>query len=234
MSKKVWLPGAAAVLLVVLGLLAGLIFAPDDDGDSDDLEESLHLYAAAQLFNGQVLASSSATASLQQWCAEHRLAREAKIVAEQVPGADNPVTDQLRQELKVGADEVVKYRKVRLMCGDKLLSEAENWYVPSRLTAEMNQQLETTTTPFGTAVKPLSPTRTTLSATFPWRVLPEGWEKRDDDWLRKWADKHEDEQEYRPGRTLFVHDAVLTRASDALPISRVRENYKQGLLAFLD
>ena len=36
----------------------------------------------------------------------------------------------------IGPDEPVAYRHVRLRCGDHVLSEADNWYVPSRLTPE--------------------------------------------------------------------------------------------------
>ena len=32
------------------------------------------------------------------------------------------------------------------MCGDQVFSEADNWYVPARLTAEMNHALDTTDT----------------------------------------------------------------------------------------
>jgi hypothetical protein len=37
--------------------------------------------------------------------------------------------------------------------GNYILSEADNWYVPSRLTPEMNQALETTKFAFGRAVQ---------------------------------------------------------------------------------
>jgi hypothetical protein len=51
---------------------------------------------------------------------------------------------------------------VQLWCGDRLLSEADNWYVPSRLTPAMNTALETTDTPFGKAVQELKPYRRTF------------------------------------------------------------------------
>jgi hypothetical protein len=65
---------------------------------------------------------------------------------------------------------------MQLFCGDKLLSEADNWYVPGRLTPEMNRLLDQTDTPFGRAVKDLDFQRQTLKATALWRPLPEGWE----------------------------------------------------------
>jgi len=52
----------------------------------------------------------------------------------------------------------VKYRRVQPSCGDHILSEADNWYVPRRLTPEMNRLLETTDVPFGRAgVETVSP-----------------------------------------------------------------------------
>ena len=51
-----------------------------------------------------------------------------------------------------------------------MLSEADNWYRPDRLTPAMNIALDTTERPFGVVVRPLGFHRTTLSTTF----LPEG------------------------------------------------------------
>ncbi len=53
------------------------------------------------------------------------------------------------------------YRSVALKCGDLSLSIAENWYVPARLTPEMNAALAGDT-PFGAAIHPLTPSRRTL------------------------------------------------------------------------
>jgi hypothetical protein len=38
---------------------------------------------------------------------------------------------------------------VHLKCGERVLSEADNWYVPARLTKEMNQSLENSDIAFG-------------------------------------------------------------------------------------
>ncbi len=82
----------------------------------------------------------------------------------------------MRAALDVKPDEPLGYRRVRLKCGDRVLSEADNWYVPARLTPEMNRVLETTDTPFGKAVAALHFRRHTLSAELLWRPLPQGWE----------------------------------------------------------
>jgi hypothetical protein len=57
-----------------------------------------------------------------------------------------------------------------------VLSEADNWYVPARLTKEMNQALENSDVAFGRAVQALQFQRRTLAAELLWRPLPEGWE----------------------------------------------------------
>jgi chorismate-pyruvate lyase len=57
----------------------------------------------------------------------------------------------------------VRYRQVQLVCGTRVLSEADNWYVPALLTPAMNQALDQTDTPFGRVVAPLNFTRRTLS-----------------------------------------------------------------------
>ncbi|MFM6832719.1 MAG: hypothetical protein ACKOVA_20640, partial [Novosphingobium sp.] len=53
---------------------------------------------------------------------------------------------------------------VRLTCGDTVLSVAHNWYVPARLTPEMNRTLETTDAPFGKVVAPLGFRRERLAS----------------------------------------------------------------------
>ncbi|CAN5748660.1 hypothetical protein BH11PSE1_BH11PSE1_06570 [soil metagenome] len=65
----------------------------------------------------------------------------------------------------MGPDEPVAYRRVDLVCGDKVLSRADNWYLPGRLTPDMNTALNATQTPFGVVVRPLDFRRRTLSST---------------------------------------------------------------------
>lgn len=56
------------------------------------------------------------------------------------------------------------FRHVQLLCGTAVLSDAKNWYVPSRLAPAMNAALETTETPFGTVVRPLGFRRERLAS----------------------------------------------------------------------
>ncbi|XLM20900.1 hypothetical protein MKD33_01100, partial [Chromobacterium piscinae] len=134
--------------------------------------------ALLQSVNATLLSQPSATRTLQQWCGDHQLAAEARIRALRDTATRKPADAEVSQQLRVGADEAIGYRRVQLACGDHVLSEADNWYVPSRLTVEMNHLLDTTDTPFGTAVKALNFTRRTESAKLLWSPLPQGWETR--------------------------------------------------------
>jgi hypothetical protein len=141
----------------------------------------------------------SATEVLTHWCGDLHFADPPQIHAEQVPEYHPPHAG-VRALLKVSTREPIGYRRVRLTCGGHVLSEADNWYVPARLTPAMNHMLETSDTPFGTVVKPLDFHRLTLSA------LP-----------------------MQQGRTVFQVRALLLTPENR-PISLVVENYQQDLL----
>ncbi|MGH6797541.1 MAG: hypothetical protein ACREDI_04060, partial [Roseiarcus sp.] len=166
----------------------------------------------------------SATLTLERWCADHRLADPAVIVAERVSDAVKPASAEVRAALDVKPDEPLGYRRVRLKCGDHVLSEADNWYAPSRLTPEMNHVLETTDTPFGKAVAALHFRRHTLSADLLWRPLPNGWE------MGAAAAPEEPGALAVPDRVL-EHRAVLS-TPDGEPFSEVVETYTGEVLAF--
>lgn len=133
--------------------------------------------AVLQTLNADLLSNASATLTLDRWCAAHRLAPTgSKIVAQRVRGQDKPADTHIRELLAVGPAEPIAYRRVRLACGDRILSEADNWYVPARLTTGMNEALNTSDVAFGRAVQSLNFSRTNLSAKLLWSPLPEGWE----------------------------------------------------------
>lgn len=192
----------------------------------DDFLTRLEALALVQTLNAEILASRSATLTLEKWCGEHRLAGAgaAKIVARLVRGEAKPATAEQRQRLGVGPGDEVKYRRVQLLCGDRVLSEADNWYVPSRLTAEMNRVLETTDTPFGKAVRDLKPYRQTFAANVLWWPLAEGWETKPMPAAAKG-------DALAIPDVLFEHRAVLY-TEDRQPFSEVHEAYQRQLLAF--
>lgn len=180
--------------------------------------------ASMETLNAEILGSRSATKTLESWCATHGMASDPKILAKLVPGTEKAPSDEQRKRLDVGPNELVKYRRVKLTCGSHVLSEADNWYVPSRLTPEMNRLLETTETPFGKAVAPLTPTRQTFAAEVLWEVLPKDWDTRPPP-----ADHTDKALDMPP--VLFEHHAVLYDA-ERRPFSEVDEHYTSEVLAF--
>lgn len=184
------------------------VFAQAPARAPEALASRLDALQTAQTLNAAILGSRSATATLESWCRDHHLADTPRIVAHLVPGARRkPTAEQLRR-LDVASGRDVSYRKVRLQCGSHVLSEADNWYVPARLSAEMNRLLETTETPFGRAVAPLQPYRRTFAVKMLWsdstRPIPEA---------------------------LFEHHAVLYTRNDT-PFSEVAEVYRREVLDF--
>jgi hypothetical protein len=107
-------------------------------------------------------ASPSATQLLTQKCAALRLASPPVILAVRDKSVEREAGRDIRKLLDVTADARLGYRRVKLTCGNHVLSEADNWYVPERLTPEMNRTLDTTEIPFGTVVRPLGFHRKTL------------------------------------------------------------------------
>lgn len=115
-------------------------------------------------FEANLAAHASATKALSQWCLARGIDPTGQITVQFVPGADQAPAADLRQTLGVSADEPLGYRHVRLVCGTAVLSEAHNWFVPARLTAEMNRQLATSDVPFGTVAASLNFTREPITS----------------------------------------------------------------------
>jgi chorismate-pyruvate lyase len=181
--------------------------------------------ALIQTLNAEILGSRSATLILENWCRDHHLAADPTIRARVVAEVNLIPSAEQRQRLEVAAHDDVKYRRVQLRCGGRILSEADNWYVPSRLTPEMNHLLETSETPFGKVVEPLEPYRRTFAVTLLWRPLPDGWEHASVN------------PSARRGHTLAIPDAVFEHRAvlytrEHRPFSEVHEVYQRQLLAF--
>lgn len=192
----------------------------------DDYLERVELLALLQTLNADLLSHDSATLTLERWCAEHRLAEPPRIVARRVRDGAKPIPDDLRAVLKAGADEAIGYRHVQLMCGTHVFSEADNWYLPARLTAEMNQRLDSTDDPFGKVVQPLHFQRRTLSAELLWSPLPSGWEMS----AAQPGDSGSWPAAAMPGQVLR-HRAILLDAAQ-VPFSTVVETYTNQLFDF--
>jgi chorismate-pyruvate lyase len=189
------------------------------------------LQAQLQTLNAQLLSHDSATLTLEHWCGSHHWADPPTVIALRVQGVDKPVSDEQRQLLHVGMQEIVRYRRVQLTCGGVVLSVADNWYVPGRLTPQMNAQLDGSDTPFGKVVSSLHFQRHTLSATLLWQPWPEGPEGPEG------PARSDSRQQAPPDAVLplkvpdavLEHRAVLT-LTDGTPFSEVIETYAGNVL----
>ncbi|MCF1467806.1 hypothetical protein FS764_12925 [Agrobacterium vitis] len=184
----------------------------------------LQAFAVLQTLNADLLSHDSATLTLDRWCSTHKLADGAKITAERVKDVDKPATGEIRAALKVADGDKVGYRRVRLKCGERILSEADNWYVPARLTDDMNKVLDTTDGAFGRVVQPLHFQRHTMSAELLWKPLPDGWEMGG-------AVPPASKDPLSVPEYVLQHKALLS-VPDGTPISMVVETYRRDLLDF--
>lgn len=115
-------------------------------------------------FEANLAGHASATAALQQWCDQRAIAPGETIAVQFVTGADEAPPADIRTILGLSPDAPLGYRHVRLVCGPHVLSDAHNWFVPSRLTADMNRQLAETQVPFGRIAASLNFARLPLDA----------------------------------------------------------------------
>ncbi len=214
MAERRWLP------LLICPWIMGL--APPSWQDS--FLTRVELVALIETFNAELLSHPSATVTLEHWCAGHGLAHDAKVVAHLERGAQKPLEESGRELLALNPGEDARYRHVQLFCGEKLLSEADNWYVPGRLTPEMNRLLNETDTPFGRAVRGLDFRRETLSAKILWSPLPANWETLPQPALKA-------KGPIEAPQHILEHRALLRTATN-MPFALVTEVYTSGVLDF--
>jgi hypothetical protein len=168
-------------------------------------------------FNEELLRNPSATLTLERWCSLSFPGPRHQITAERVLTQAVAPSAACCERLAVRSASMLHYRRVRLCYGSLVLSEADNWYVPARLTDEMNRLLESTDMAFGRVVKPLNYSRRTLSFEQLWSPLDKPYEQS--------------------GSVITVPDAVLTHHAllllpDGTPISEVAETYRRDLFCF--
>lgn len=206
-----WAPWRAG--LIVLGLsfsaMVSAEAAPQWPNTAASRTEALSRLDRLQQ---ALLHEPSATLVLERWCAAYHIAPEARIVARRVQGVAKPAPASVRKNLDIKAGEALAYRRVQLFCGSHILSDADNWYVPDRLTPAMNTLLQQTDTPFGLAVKSLHFQRRTISSERLWNpaAAPDTG-------------------------TLAIPEHVLRNVGlltvpDGLPISQVIERYTGAVL----
>ncbi len=188
----------------------------------DSREARLRALVLLEKLHAALLGCDSATLLLERWCEERGLASPAEVIATRDLAVVKAPTEAQLRALAVEDGSEVRYRRVRLSCRGHVLSEADNWYVPGRLTPEMNLALDGSDVAFGRAVRSLQCRRRTLSASLLWRPAPEEWAA----------------QGVPPvaggGRlvmppSVLRHRALLMRP-DGRPISEVSETYMSAVL----
>lgn len=113
-----------------------------------------------------IRAHATVTLALERWCDLAGLG-DGPITAR--PSGPSSVVTNLDLEIATALDllpgrrtsrlETVIYRSVELRRGLLALVEADNWYVPERLPADINQALQTTNSPFGKLIAPVGASR---------------------------------------------------------------------------
>ena len=164
------------------------------------------LLSLLQGLHDEILGSRSATFTLEKWCRDHGVAEPVIVVARSSLMAASPPGPDRLSRLRVTEDKAVRFRRVQLLCGGHVLCDADNWYVPGRLTPEMNHLLETSDIPFGKVVRALEPHRETFAA------------------ARFWSADH-------IPQSLFRIQALIL-GPDHVPLAEVDEVYQRPLLEF--
>ena len=167
-----------------------------------------------EALDAELLANPSATAVLDHWCSRHGMAPPRSVVAHKIVNDAAVVPAEIRRLLDVGPNAAIRHRRVRLSCQGHILSEADNWYVPGRLSEAMNKLLEDSDTSFGRVAAPLQFRRRNLATRQIWSVS--GSPPPVDD--EKIVD-------------LFEHRALLILPGGH-PLALVHETYTSGILEF--
>jgi chorismate-pyruvate lyase len=208
----------------VAAVLAATSLAPGGaaaEGSQPNFIQRLRLHAQLQSLNSDLLSRDSATAVLQSLC-DHRNADAPRIRARRVQAPDDlAAANVARRQLGAAANEAVRHRRVELMCGEVVLSRADNWYLPGRLTAQMNTDLESTERPFGVVIRELNFQRRTLSTRLLFQPLSPGWEAKD---------LQEFDTPFEIPTDVLQHRAIL-QTPNGRPFALLVETYSDGVLS---
>jgi hypothetical protein len=173
-------------------------------------------------FEAALRGSGSATGVLTRWIAERTGGADVRLTAHVRSTVPDALSPAMLERLEVGDAGNVAYRRVWLAYAGRVFSIAENWYVPDRLSPEMNERLATDAAPFGTVVEPLMPVRETLFSQCLWPSDEIGGEgsRRDGGELASTL--------VRLPPTVLRH-AALVRARTGEPICEVSELYTRNI-----
>jgi hypothetical protein len=119
-------------------------------------------HAFVQDLSTRLMAGATALETLLAWCEEHGLSQGPITAEVRQRSSPSAVPDTALSALEPAPGTTIHYRQVQLMRDTLHLATAENWFVPQRLTASMNDRLQTKDVPFGIVIAPLNPFRRTL------------------------------------------------------------------------
>ena len=143
-------------------LVSGTAFARDP--------QTTENWARYEALVAALLQTGSATETLATW--SRRRGWDDAIVAHKLEADMRPAPARIAALLDIGEGETVGYRKVALASGERVLSRADNWFTPGRLSSGVNAGLDASQTPFGRLVGRMSPSRQVISADRLW-VAPQ-------------------------------------------------------------
>ena len=214
------------ILVFLSVILSGAVNSKtsEEESSSEYSQARLEAYAILQTLNANLLGSKSATRTLQVWCEDHQMADNPKIIAIRDTSVNKEVSPEIRKMLQATASDPIAYRRVKLYCGKHVLSEADNWYLPTRLTPEMNNLLADTDTPFGVVVRELNFHRQTEKVDLLWQPLPKNWEQK----KRMLTNK---KSPLVIPDWVLQHQAILFSDKN-VPFSYVIETYTKEVFAF--
>ena len=214
------------ILVFLSVILSGAVNSKTSEEESSNeySQARLEAYAILQTLNANLLGSKSATRTLQVWCEDHQMADIPKIIAIRDTSLNKEVSPEIRKMLQATTSDPIVYRRVKLYCGKHVLSEADNWYLPTRLTPEMNNLLADTDTPFGVVVRELNFHRQTEKVDLLWQPLPKNWEQK----KRMLTNK---KSPLAIPDWVLQHQAILFSDKN-VPFSYVIETYTKEVFAF--
>jgi chorismate-pyruvate lyase len=163
----------------------------------------------AEALRTYILAADSVTLAMSDWCREHGIGRlPLRSVVHRRAGirplpADFPI--------RIGHDEAVWFREITLMAGDVPLLDADNWFLPYRISPDAAATLLETDTPFGTALLPGRQTRVSTAI-----LVPEAAGALPPEGVRS------------PGVAVLTLRGIVSL--DGQPVSYVEERFRPDLL----
>ncbi|ABE39330.1 hypothetical protein [Rhodopseudomonas pseudopalustris] len=164
----------------------------------------------------------TATAALVAWCRRYD-GRGADDLAVTLLSDRVAQPGEYQGPLRPCAGETIQCRRVLLRWGQRVVSEAENWYVPQRLPVAIRRMLAEGALPFGAVVAELMPRRTTTTMLRCEQIAGGGREAAE--LLEQLARA----QVFSPPEAFVLHVHAMMTVSGVM-LADVREHYRRELL----